>query len=620
MSDKNTAPLSADLDLDLEEINDDAVIGTAFRWSLAILALLIVFAAGTWMLVRKPAASRPHTAVEVAPPVVSAPAKNIPEIPFQDITTQSGIDYVHANGAYGEKLLPETMGGGNAFFDYDKDGDADLLFVDGAPWPWHRNKSEAHNSLRLYQNDGTGKFKNVTENSGLTGDFYGMGCAVGDYDNDGNPDVFVTAVGQNRLFANRGDGHFEDVSEAAGIGGSEDQWSTGAAFFDADNDGDLDLFVCNYIVWSRQIDMDINYEFAGIGRAYGPPGKYRGGFSAFYRNNGDGTFRDDSETAGVRIVNPSTNVALGKALAVSPIDADRDGDMDLIVANDTVQNFYFENDGNGRFSEKGAAYGIGFDRGGNATGAMGIDAAYFRNDNAIAVAIGNFANEMTSFYVSSGDPSQFADDAAIEGIGAPSRRRLTFGAFFIDVDLDGRLDFLQANGHLENDINKVQSSQQFEQPAQLFWNAGSTERGCYVEMPTESTGDLAIPLVGRGASYADIDLDGDHDVLITQPGRRPYLLRNDQASGNHYIRLTLRGTQANRDAIGAWIVAKVGDQIMQRQVMPTRSYLSQVELPVTIGIGKAASADVKIIWPSGKEHAVGTVAAQSAQTIVEPAD
>ncbi len=579
---------------------DDAIIGKAFRWS--ILAFICIGAAvgvTIWSIRQKPAPPPPRETTFVAPQRVVRAAE-APNVKFTDITADAGIDFFHENGAAGNKLLPETMGGGCAFLDFDNDGHQDILLINGTYWP---DAAAPENrplpTMGLYRNDGSGRFENVTAGSGLDVSLMGMGVAVGDIDNDGNVDVFITCVGGNRLFRNDG-GRFVEVTEAAGVGGDSKDWSVAAGFFDADNDGDLDLWVCNYIRWSREIDFAVDYRLTGIGRAYGAPMNFEGAHSTLYMNNGDGTFSDVSESAGLYVNNPATGVPMGKALGLCFLDLNRDGLMDVIVANDTVQNFVFLNKGGNRFEEIGAETGIAFDAMGNSTGAMGIDAAHVRNDASYAVAIGNFANEMTSFYVAGNDPLAFTDVAVAEGVGGPTRAALSFGVFFFDFDLDGRLDLLQCNGHLEDEINKVQPSQHYEQPAQLFWNAGPEAKACFTEIPAAALGDLAQPIVGRGAAYADIDGDGDLDVLLTQARGRPLLLRNDQALNHHWLRLRLIGTRGNRDAIGAVVELEAGGVMQRRMVMPTRSYASQVELPVTFGLGRSDRIDrLEVHWTDG---------------------
>jgi hypothetical protein len=510
---------------------------------------------------------------------------------------------VHESGARGRKLLPETMGSGAAFLDCDGDGDQDLVLVSSTTWPDDTEPGAGRTTL--YRNDGTGRFEEAGAESGLDLELYGMGVACGDYDGDGNTDVYLTAVGPNRLLRNEG-GSFTDVTSDAGVAGAADAWSTSAGFVDHDADGDLDLFVCNYVAWSRDLDERLGFTLNGTDRAYGPPKQYPASHCALYRNEGDGTFTDVSEASGIAVVNPATGAPSGKALAVTFFDVDGDGPIDIAVANDTVQNFLFRNLGDGTFEEIGAASGVAFDAMGSATGAMGIDAADYGNDGAIGIAIGNFANESTSFYVRQpGGPWQFADMAAAEGIGSPSRLKLSFGLFFFDYDLDGRLDMLQANGHLEDGINTIQPSQTYEQPAQLFWNCGRADRACFVAVEEAALGDLARPLVGRGAAYADIDGDGDLDVLLTQTGGPPMLVRNDQDLGHHWLRVRLEGTHGNREAIGAWVELEAGGIVQRRQVMPTRSYLSQVELPVTFGLGEIDHIDaLTIAWPDGTRQRV----------------
>jgi hypothetical protein len=486
----------------------------------------------------------------------------------------------------------------------------------------------------LYHNDGHGRFIDVTAGSGLDVELYGMGVAIGDYDNDGLPDVFISCVGGNHLFHNAGNGRFEDVTATAGVGGSGKDWSTSCAWLDYDNDGKLDLFVCNYVRWSREIDLEVGYKLVGVGRAYGQPMNFEGAFCSLYHNDGNGHFTDVSARAGIQVKNPVTGVPAGKSLGVVPIDLDGDGYLDLVVANDTVQNFVFHNERNGTFKEIGAMSGVAFDSYGRARGAMGIDAAYYRNDQALGIVIGNFATEMTALYVSQSpsDPSNdqstnpqihspllFGDEAITEGIGPAGRLLLKFGVFFFDYDLDGRLDVLTVNGHLEEEIGKIQHGQQYRQPAQLFWNAGERGGGCFSPVPESKCGaDLFKPIVGRGSAYADIDGDGDLDVVLTQVGGPPLLLRNEQQLRHHWIRLKLVGRKCSRDAIGAWIKVRVGGQTLRRQVMPTRGYLSQSELPVTIGLGEISRPDeVEITWPGGATQKVAGVKVDQLTTVEE---
>ncbi|MBI4161088.1 MAG: VCBS repeat-containing protein [Acidobacteria bacterium] len=578
---------------------DDTVIGRAFRRSLILIGFAGILAAAGWWLAGRTEPGPAPVEPEIVPPRPRAPTAHPPAVRFTDITAASGIDFVHANGAVGEKLLPETMGGGVAFLDYDGDGDPDLLFVNSDFWPGRAPAGRPRPTMRLYRNDGAGRFEDATGEAGLAVSFYGMGVAAGDTDGDGDPDLFFSAVGPNRMFRNDR-GRFREVTAEAGVAGDPGEWSTAAGFFDYDNDGDLDLFVGNYVRWSREIDFAVDYRLTGIGRAYGPPTNFQGTQPYLYRNQGDGTFRDVSAEAGIRVTNPATGVPVAKALGLGLADIGRDGWIDVLVANDTVRNFLYRNRGDGGFEEVGFPAGVAYDNDGNATGAMGVDAAEFRNDGRLAFAIGNFANEMSSLYLAQGDPWRFTDEAIAEGVGGPSRLRLKFGVLFLDYDLDGRLDLLQANGHIEEEINQVQPSQEYRQPAQLFWNAGPDPPAAFVEVPGEVLGDLSIPIVGRGAAYADIDADGDLDLILTQVAGPPLLLRNDQRLGHHWLRFRLRGRGGNRDAIGAWVELTSGGVTQRRQVMPTRSYLSQVELPVTFGLGQEAAVEsVRVLWPDG---------------------
>ncbi len=597
-------------DFEEEVPEDDTIIGQALKYSLIVIAIIVTIGIGIVLWLNRP---QERIAVEEAElveaqPTVESVALAPPTVTFTEITAAAGVGFVHANGAYGDRLLPETMGGGVAFFDYDNDGDQDLLLVDSGDWPWRQN-ADGGPSIRLYANNGDGSFRDVTEGSGLDADVYGMGAAVGDFDADGLTDVFVTGVGPNHLFRNLGEGRFEDVTSLAGLAGADDAWGSSAAFFDYDNDGDLDLFVCNYVEWSRDIDLEVNYQLTGIGRAYGPPTNYAGTWSYLYRNEGDGRFSDVSAESGIQVSNAATGRPAGKSLGVMPFDFDGDGWMDLAVANDTVQNFLFRNRRDGTFEEIGAITGMAFDNTGRSTGAMGIDVAYYDNSDDLAVAVGNFANEMTSFYVVQDGLDVFTDEAIVSGVGPASRQALSFGLFFFDYDLDGRLDMLQANGHVEDEINVVQPSQHYEQPTQLFWNCGDGCPRMFVFVAPGDTGDLGTPIVGRAASYADIDGDGDLDVIITQTGRAPLLLRNEQRLGNHWLRVRLEGVAPNPEAIGARVEIVSGGNHQRRLVMPSRSYLAQVELPVSFGLGDLESVEeVRVYWPDGEIQILTDVA------------
>ena len=582
-------------------------------------------AALTWMLpwlgllpACSPAKPPPFVAAPRAPVVPKAfDMTKLPDVKFVEVTEAAGLKFKHVNAAKGEKLLPETMGSGAAFLDYDGDGDADLFLVNSTGWP--DEKPDPSPIQALYRNDGKGHFDDVTREAGLDKSFFGMGVAVGDYDNDGDPDLFVTALGRCYLFRNDGKGHFEDATDEANARGGEG-WYTSATFFDLENDGDLDLFACCYVAWSHSIDRGISTQILGKGKAYDAPAVYNGSHCLMLRNDG-GKFVDVSEPAGIQVRSPDRKAALAKSLGVAPCDVDGDGLVDLAVANDTVVNFFFHNLGGGKFEEIGLTTGIAFDQGGATRAAMGIDWGDFKNDGSLGLAIGNFANEMTALYVTDDPKSMlFSDLANTFGLGAPTQPPLKFGLFFFDYDLDGRLDLLTANGHLESDIALTQASETYAQSAQLFWNSGMPNRERFILVGPAKVGpDLLRPIVGRGSTFADIDGDGDLDVLLTENGGPAHLFRNDGGDRNHWLRLDLRGQASNRQALGARVTVEVGKTTQRRQLFLTKGYLSSVEHPLTFGLGSAEKADkVAIAWPSGEKTVLEGVAAGQTLRVLEP--
>jgi enediyne biosynthesis protein E4 len=585
---------------------DERTVSRAFVWSGIVFVFIVgVAVAGILIAKRNKPKQEAKMTQLTAPAAAQTKAVELPSVKFTDVTKEAGIDFVHFNAASPEKLLPETMGSGVAFFDFDNDGDQDLLFINGAAFMWTQVPAALTNraTMRLYANDGRGKFSDVTAGSGLDVSFFGTGVAIGDFDNDSNTDVFISGVGDQRLFKNLGGGKFQDLTEAMGVKAEPGAWSTAACFFDYDNDGKLDLFVGHYVKWSREIDAEVGYKIDGKTRAYGQPMNFQGTFPRLFHNEG-GKFTDVSAQTGVQVKAAALGAPAAKTLGVVPTDLDADGFMDLVVANDTTPNFVFHNQKNGTFKECGATCGVAFDSYGNTRGAMGIDAAHFRNDASLGITIGNFANEMTALYVSQPGGMFFTDEAIPEGIGPASRLLLKFGVFFFDYDLDGRLDVLSANGHLDEEIVKLQKSQSYRQPAQLFWNTGAKNGATFVAVDEQHAGkDLFKPLVGRASAFADIDGDGDLDVVLTQAGGAPLLLRNDQQLKHYWLRVKLVGTKSNRSAIGAKLVAKVGDQTLIREVNPARGYLAASELPVTFGLGATTKVDaLEITWPSGQKQ------------------
>ena len=588
-------------------------MGRAIKGSALVLCVLVAVGVGAAWWLRRGSGPKEAKVTQLAAPKAAsnAAAASVPKVRFTDVTTNSGVRFRHETGATGEKLLPETMGGGVALHDLDGDGLPELLFVNGSHWPWGRppGAGAPPPGLALYRNASTRdgiRFEDVTAASGLAAPFYGMGVAVGDADGDGRPDLLVTGVGGARLFLNRGKGpgdlRFEDATAAAGVGGAPGEWSSSALWLDMDRDGDLDLFVASYVEWSREVDAKVGYKIDGQTRAYGPPMNFAGSLPHLYRNEGGGRFTDVSAAAGVQVRNPATQVAAAKTLGLALVDVNRDGWPDIIAANDTVQNFVFVNQRNGTFRESGAESGVAFDSYGNPRGAMGVDAGRFTTDGRLGVFIGNFANEMTAVYVeapaSTPEAPLYQDEALSWGVGGPSRDPLKFGVLLLDYDLDGRLDLLTVNGHLEEEIAKIQHGQRYRQPAQLFWNAG--DPGFQPVGPEAAGPDLFQPIVGRGSATADIDGDGDLDLVFATAGGTPVLLRNDQQTGNHWLHVRLASKSGNTSALGATIRVRANGKDQWRCITTTRSYLSSSPAEATFGLGTATTAEsVEVEWPDG---------------------
>ena len=512
-----------------------------------------------------------------------------------DITGAAGIDFHHNSGAFGAKYLPETMGPGCAFFDYDNDGWLDILLVNGMDWPGHKSR---HSTLKLYHNNRNGTFSDVTERAGLAVEMYGMGVAVADYDNDGLPDILITAVGQSRLFRNMGGGRFTDVTEKAGLGGRKG-FSTSALWFDYNRDGLLDLLVCNYVKWLPELDVFCSVD--GKRKSYCTPEAYHGDTCWLFRNRGNGTFED--VTAKSFLFDPTS-----KSLGVTLVDYDHDGWPDILVANDTQPNKLYRNQRNGTFEEVGVRAGIAFSEDGKARAGMGIDAADFDNSGVEGIAITNFDNEMIALYRPS-NPGMYADIAMGAGIGPASRDSLGFGCSFLDVNLDGRLDLIAVNGHIDETVRQIHGHTGYAQPPHLFLNRGG---GRFQDVAAQAGGGFADPKVARGLAYGDFDHDGDLDLLLTTNQGPAHLYRNDVAPGIHGLRLRLVGTKSNRDAIGSVVRVTTADGTQSRMVKTGSSYLSQSELTLTFGLGPRDSATKIVVeWASGAVEEFGKTAAGS---------
>jgi hypothetical protein len=515
-------------------------------------------------------------------PVLAAGPSNL-GFHFTDVTSAGGIDFHHNTGAFGAKYLPETMGSGCAFFDYDGDGWLDILLVNGCDWPGHKRQ---HSILKLYRNNHDGTFTDVTERAGLALELYGMGVAVADYNNDGFPDILITAVGQNRLFQNTGRGHFVDVTNKAGLGGRS-AFSTSALWFDYNRDGLLDLLVCNYVKWSPERDVFCSVD--GKRKSYCTPEAYHGETCWLFRNRGNGTFEDVTAKSGIFDTT-------SKSLGVAMLDYDRDGWPDVLITNDTQPNKLYRNQRDGTFEDVAVHADVAFSEDGKARAGMGIDAADFDNSGRVSIAITNFDNEMMALYRPTGQ-GVYTDAAIKAGIGPPSRESLGFGCSFVDIDLDGYLDLVAVNGHIDETVRHIRSNIGYAQPPILFRNDG---KGDFHNCAGQVGGGFASPKVARGLAHGDFDRDGDVDLLITTNQGPAYLYRNDITSGNRSLRLRLIGTKSNRDAIGAVVHVTTPEGTQSRVVKTGSSYLSQSELALTFGVGRREGASrVAIEWPSG---------------------
>jgi enediyne biosynthesis protein E4 len=589
------------------------MIGTRFSLSLLLLSLLGLtvckqasVSSPQRALPAQPERPVPSSATPVsAPPPVAertAPRPSGP-IEFTDVTAQAGIHFKHNTGAFGKKYLPETMGSGVCIIDYDNDGWPDILFVNSMDWPGHKT---GKSFPALYHNNKDGTFTDVTGKAGLAIEMYGMGCAVGDFDNDGFDDIYITTAGSNHLFRNLGNGKFADVTAKAGV--ADPGFSASAVWFDYDNDGKLDLFVTHYVEWSIATDQYCSLD--NKNKSYCTPQRFIGESSTLFHNRGDGTFENVTKRAG--LYDPTS-----KSLGVALIDYDNDGWIDLFVSNDTEPNKLYRNNHNGTFTDVAVAAGVAYGEAGTARAGMGTDAADFDGSGLPGLVVGNFTNEGIALYQNDGS-GLFTDKAPAAGIAQMSTKSLTFGALFFDYDLDGLPDILAINGHVSDDISVVQPTVKYAEPPQLFHNLG---KGRFEDVTNRVGSAFPRPIVGRGAAYLDFDNDGDLDLVITANNGVAHLLRNDNGNQNDFLRIKAVGTRSNRDGIGAKVTVKTaGGTRLSEMVKSGSSYLSQSEMPLTFGLGKPAPAKtvmVEVTWPSGRRDSVSDVKPNQFITIQE---
>jgi len=539
-------------------------------------------------------------------------AAPVQDVQFSDVTQTVKIQFKQENSATSNKYLVETMGGGVALLDYDNDGRLDIFFTNGAkiddPMPDGKlpDKSDPKFSNRLYHQSSNGTFTDVTEKAGLTGvpqNHYDMGVAVGDYDNDGFEDMYVTGFGGNTLYHNNGDGTFTDVTKKAGVAASG--WNTSAGFLDYDNDGKLDLFVTRYVDWTFKTNRYCGEEKPGY-RAYCHPDNYEGVTSILYHNDGNGTFTDVSEKAGIA-------KSIGKGLGVSFADYDGDGFTDIFVANDSVQCFLFHNNGNGTFSEVGLFKGVGYNEDGKTFAGMGTDFSDYDNDGLPDVIVTDLSNERYMLFRNNGDGS-FRDVTNQSGVGGATLAFAGWSTRFFDYDNDGWKDLFVAQSHVMDTIEKTAPNLRYMQPPLLLRNqAGHFSR----VSPGEA---FRKEWAGRGAAFGDLDNDGDVDVVVSNAGQYAYVLRNDGGNRNQWLGIATIGTKSNRDGIGARVRVVSASGLTQYFTVNTAvGYLSASDKRLIVGLGSDATAKlVEIRWPSGTIQRLENVKAGQFLRVTEP--
>ncbi|MFZ0638958.1 MAG: CRTAC1 family protein [Candidatus Acidiferrales bacterium] len=519
---------------------------------------------------------------------------------FQDVTRAAGIHFAHNNGAFGKMWLPEAMGPGVAFIDYNNDGWPDVLLINGKDWPGHGTR---HSYMALYRNNRDGTFTDVTRQAGLDVEMYGMGVAVGDYNNDGCDDIFVTALGQSHLFRNNCNGTFTDVTKQAGLWGPN-EFSTSAAWIDYDRDGRLDLLVANYVQWTPETDIYCTLD--GRTKSYCTPQSYKGASLRLWHNNGNGTFTDVTKQAG--LYDPTS-----KSLGITVFDANNDGWPDIFVSNDTEPNKLYVNNHNGTFTEKAVMSGVGFSENGVARAGMGVAASDYDHSGFSSILVSNFSNQMLALYHNEGN-GLFVDEAPHSEIGRSSLLTLGFGCFFFDYDNDGWPDIFVANGHIQRDIQEVQRQVHYAEPPLLFRNLGG---GKFANVTARMGASFNIPRVARGAAYADIYNNGKLDILISTNSGLAVLFRNEGGT-NHSLRIKLIGTKSNRDGLDSVVRVLAGGITQHKMLASGSSYLSSSELVLTFGLGQNTNAqEVEIHWPSGQVDRLKDVSAGQTVTVKE---